>query len=191
VGQPNDTLGSGEWIWRASVLAECRRREATLWSDVSNIDRRRHADKIKRNDCLGRTRKLQKNDCFLTTSVCQHGGKKNAAPTRRVFMKFDISRILRKLCRENFTFHYNLTRIEGILQKTYVYLCGPGWLSRYSDWLRAGRYGDRIPVVARFSAPVQTGPGAHPASCTMGTGSFPGVKSGRGMMLTPHPLLVQ
>jgi hypothetical protein len=43
---------------------------------------------------------------------------------------------------------------------------------------------------ARFSAPVQTGPGAHPASCTMGTGSFPGVKSGRGMTLTPHPLLV-
>jgi len=29
---------------------------------------------------------------------------------------------------------------------------------------------------ARFSAPVQTGPKAHPASCTMGTGSFPGVK---------------
>ena len=34
---------------------------------------------------------------------------------------------------------------------------------------------------ARFSAPVQTGPGAHPASCTMGTGSFSGVKQpGRG-----------
>jgi len=45
-------------------------------------------------------------------------------------------------------------------------------------------------VEARFSAPVQTGPGAHPASCTMGTGSFPGVKSGRGVMLTTHPLLV-
>jgi len=25
---------------------------------------------------------------------------------------------------------------------------------------------------ARFSAPVQTGPGAHPASYTMGTGSL-------------------
>ena len=38
---------------------------------------------------------------------------------------------------------------------------------------------------ARFSAPVQTGPGAHPASCTMGTGSFPGVKRpGRGV---DHP----
>ena len=43
---------------------------------------------------------------------------------------------------------------------------------------------------ARFSAPVQTGPGAHPASCTMGTGYFPGVNSGRGVTLTPHPLLV-
>jgi len=31
-------------------------------------------------------------------------------------------------------------------------------------------------MAARFSAPIQTGPGAHPASCTMGTGSFPGVK---------------
>jgi hypothetical protein len=43
---------------------------------------------------------------------------------------------------------------------------------------------------ARFFAPVQTGPGAHPASCTMGTGSFSGIKSGRGVTLTPHPLLV-
>jgi len=43
---------------------------------------------------------------------------------------------------------------------------------------------------ARFSAPVQTGPGAPPASCTMGTRSFLGVKSGRGVTLTPHPLLV-
>jgi len=36
---------------------------------------------------------------------------------------------------------------------------------------------------------VQTGPGAHPASCTMGTGSLPGVKCGRGVLLTPHPFL--
>jgi hypothetical protein len=44
--------------------------------------------------------------------------------------------------------------------------------------------------VVRFSASVQTGLGAHPASCTMGTGSFPGVESGRGVTLTLHPLLV-
>ena len=43
---------------------------------------------------------------------------------------------------------------------------------------------------ARFSTPIQTGPGAHPASRTMGTGSFPGIKSGRDVTLTPQPLLV-
>jgi len=32
--------------------------------------------------------------------------------------------------------------------------------------------------------------GPHPASCKMGTGSFPGVKCGQGMLLTTHPLLV-
>jgi hypothetical protein len=43
------------------------------------------------------------------------------------------------------------------------------------------------PGGARFSAPIQTGSGAHPASCTMGTGVFPGGKDGRGVMLTTHP----
>jgi hypothetical protein len=62
-----------------------------------------------------------------------------------------------------------------------------GYLSKYSDWLRAGRSGDRIPMEARFSAPVQTGSGAHSASYTMGTGSFQGVESGRGVTLTRHP----
>jgi len=50
------------------------------------------------------------------------------------------------------------------------------YMDRDSDSLRAGRSGDRILVVARLSAPVQTGPGARPASYSMGTGSFPGVK---------------
>jgi hypothetical protein len=39
----------------------------------------------------------------------------------------------------------------------------------------------------RFSAPVQTGPGASPASCTMGTGSFPGVKRPRRGVDHPPP----
>ena len=59
--------------------------------------------------------------------------------------------------------------------------------SRYSDCLRPERSGDRIPVGARFSALVQTGPEAHPASCTMGTGSFTGVRCGRGVTLTLTP----
>jgi hypothetical protein len=50
--------------------------------------------------------------------------------------------------------------------------------------------GDQIPVGVRFSAPVQTSPGAHPVSCTMGTRSFQGVEGGQGVTLTPHLLLV-
>jgi hypothetical protein len=60
--------------------------------------------------------------------------------------------------------------------------------SRYSDWLRAGQSGDQISAGARFSAPVQTGLGAHPASCTMVPRSFPGIKRpGRSVDHPPTP----
>ena len=42
------------------------------------------------------------------------------------------------------------------------------------------------PVVVKFSAPVQTGPGTHPASYTVITRLFPGVKwLGRGINYAP------
>ena len=64
-------------------------------------------------------------------------------------------------------------------------LTGSVWLSRYSDSLRVRRSGDRNPVVARISAPVQIGLGDHLSSCTLDNGSFPGVKRpGRGV---DHP----
>jgi len=45
---------------------------------------------------------------------------------------------------------------------------GPGYCRGYSDSLQAGRSGDWIPVRARYSAPVQTNPGAR-AAYTVGT----------------------
>ena len=54
---------------------------------------------------------------------------------------------------------------------------------------RVGRSADRIPVGRGFP-PVQASSGAHPASCKLGTGSFAGGKYGRGVLLTPHSLLV-
>ena len=82
----------------------------------------------------------------------------------------------------------------------YCYCLCPGLyneLEKYSIWIypSSGRdsavgvvthYGLDGPGIesqwgARFSAPVQTGPGAYPASSTMDTGSFPRVKRpGRG-----------
>jgi hypothetical protein len=41
---------------------------------------------------------------------------------------------------------------------------------------------------ARFSTPVQNGPRAHPASYATGTGSLSREYSGRGVMLTTHPI---
>ena len=58
----------------------------------------------------------------------------------------------------------------------------------------ATRYGLKGPRIESrwggdFSAPIQTGSKAHPASCKMDTGSFRG-KGGRGVVLTTHPHLV-
>jgi len=64
-------------------------------------------------------------------------------------------------------------------------------VGRYSSVGIATRYGLEGPEIesrweARFSAPVQTGPRDHPASCTMGTGSFLGAKRpGRRVNHTP------
>ena len=58
----------------------------------------------------------------------------------------------------------NMGRDSSVGIATRYGLDGPGIESRWG---------------ARFFTPVQSGPGAHPASCTMGTGSFPGVKRPR------------
>ena len=71
------------------------------------------------------------------------------------------------------------------LPPTYP-ICGPGSSVGIATELRAGRSGIKSQWGRDFP-PVQTGPGAHPASCKMGTGSFPGVKCGRGVLLTTHP----
>ena len=72
----------------------------------------------------------------------------------------------------------------------YIYVCvcvcGLGSSVGIPTELRAGRSG----IDSRWGRdfpPVQTGPGAHPASCKMGAKSFPGVKCDRGVLLTTYP----
>jgi len=64
--------------------------------------------------------------------------------------------------------------------------CGPGSSVGIATELRAGRPG----IESRWGRdfrPVQTGPGAYPTSCKMGTGSFPGgkVRPGRAADHSP------
>jgi hypothetical protein len=62
----------------------------------------------------------------------------------------------------NFSHYYdNKGRDSSVGIATDYGLDGPGIESRWG---------------ARFFAHIQTGPGVHPASCTMGTGSSAGVK---------------
>jgi len=68
---------------------------------------------------------------------------------------------------------------------------GGGYLSRYSDSLRAGRSGDRIPMRARFSTPFHTDPWALPASCTVSTGTLQGVKRPERGVDHPSPYSVE
>jgi hypothetical protein len=46
-------------------------------------------------------------------------------------------------------------------------------------------------VGANFPAPAHTGPGPHPASCSMGTRSFPGVKRSEHGVDHPPPTSVE
>jgi len=70
----------------------------------------------------------------------------------------------------------------------YHMSCGPG----SSVGIATGYGLDGPGIESRWGRdfpPVQTSPGTHPAFCTMGTRPFSEVKSGRGVLLTTHPLL--
>jgi len=70
----------------------------------------------------------------------------------------------------------SLSLFRGICKISESECSRPGSSVGTATELRAGRSG----IESRWGRdfpPVQTGPGAHPASCTMGTGSFPGLEA--------------
>ena len=78
-----------------------------------------------------------------------------------------------------------------VISWLYVSRRGPGSSVDIATGCMLDGPGIESRMGARFSAPVQTDPGPPPpASCTMGSGSFPEVKCDRSVTLTPHPLVV-
>jgi hypothetical protein len=93
---------------------------------------------------------------------------------------------------------YEIRMMLRIVQRVYKFdvilrgdnsaQCGPGNVVGIATAYGLGGLGIESRLGGgRFSAPVQTGPEAHPASCKMDTGSFPGVSCGRDVTLTRHP----
>ena len=82
----------------------------------------------------------------------------------------------------------------------YIFTVAPNvlgssvWKSRDNSVGIATRYGlDSPGIETQWGEIFRTcadRPGDHTAPSIMGTGSFSGTKSGRGVTLTPHPLLV-
>jgi len=107
-----------------------------------------------------------------------------------IFWNLRLTIIFLRILLHVKAYYIKITRVfVPFLERRYLTLCGPGSSVGIATELRAGRSG----IESRWGRdfpPVQTGPGAHLASCKMGTVSFPGVKCCRGVLLTTHPLLM-
>ena len=117
------------------------------------------------------------NICPLYHKESRIFGKKMLFKTKCVFLYYLqlLSEEIRSLRRIQARHYHKWWPVSSVGIATDYRLDGPGIEFRWG----------------RDFPPLQTGPGAHPASCTMSTGSFPGVNCGRGVLVTPHPFLVQ
>ena len=80
-------------------------------------------------------------------------------------------------------------KLPVVVPLLLMYIRGPGSSVGIAIELRSGRSGIESRWGREFPH-VQTGPGTHPVSYTMGTLPLPGGNCGRGVLLTNLPLLV-
>jgi len=81
----------------------------------------------------------------------------------------------------------NIIALDTLKLRNTGHCCGPGSSVSIATGYGLDGPGIESPAGARFSAPVQTGLGNHPASCTMGNGFLPGGKERPGRDADPSP----
>jgi hypothetical protein len=99
----------------------------------------------------------------LTTNIHVTGGIRTHNPSKRVAADPRLRPPAHRDRSITYDAYLNLkwpTMCQTATVRTVCYRAA-GQLSRYTDWLRARRSGIESRCEARFSAPVQTGPGAH------------------------------
>jgi len=104
-------------------------------------------------------------------------------PQTFLYMKIDIPSV--------YIYIYIYIKYIHIYMYMHVYtnVCGPGSSVGIATVYGLDDPGSN-PCEVEIFRPSRPALGAHPASCKMDTGSFQGVKCGRGVLLTTHPLLV-
>jgi len=100
--------------------------------------------------------------------------------------RHDIKQMIQTMNTKPKCVRCNPTRTQSYYYYYYYYYYGPGWLSRFSDSLRTGRSGDRIPVGQNFLHPSRPalGPTKPPIQWLR---VFPVGKMGRGVARPPTP----
>ena len=89
-------------------------------------------------------------------------------------------------CSFSFLSYPVLTLLHSLCLHTSN-VCDPGNSVGIATELRAGRSGDRIPVGGEIFRTCPDRPWGSPSLLYNGYQVFPGVKSGRGVTLTPQP----
>ena len=101
--------------------------------------------------------------------------------------RYTRHRSVATITHKHFQSHADLSIVTSdVVTTIYIFqACGPDNSVSTATGYGAEQSGDQIPARKRFFASVATTSGAHPASYTMDTASFPGVKRpGRGV---DHP----
>jgi hypothetical protein len=140
---------------------------------------------MSRDQNAGRSQDIKTYNCcserveqfryFGITLTNQNSIQEESITTRMILTTSNIMRYSVEADQQIYlSLHVKVGKLEQCISKCTPDLEGSGYRTRYNDSLRAGRFGDGIPVEARFPHPSREAPRPTQPPNTMRTDSFPG-----------------